>query len=222
MMTLINLKNIEHFSEKKNQKPVKTRPIKALEITINTDDIMQRIENISPSFGLQESPFVIGTKEATQMYYLSNYDEGDTKLWKTIITPFEKNKIEKVSDEKMSSFQIAQSKDTYFILAKGNIQSLEVEKNKLEKIDITYTFPKNLAAEFNQMFTEAWAGFEENFYDSEFHSEDWTALKEKYAQYLPYLTNRSQLRLLFNDMLGELNTSHFGFNSNGKEKKRVL
>jgi predicted transcriptional regulator len=42
-MALINLKNIEHFSEKKNQKPVKTRPIKALEITINTDDIMQKI-----------------------------------------------------------------------------------------------------------------------------------------------------------------------------------
>jgi tricorn protease len=167
---------------------------------------------------LQESPFVIGTKEATQMYYLSNHDEGDAKLWKTIITPFEKNEIEKVSDEKMPSFQIAQSKDTYFILAKGNIQSLEVEKNKLKKIDITYTFPKNLSAEFNQMFTEAWAGFEENFYDSEFHGEDWTAFKEKYAQYLPYLTNRSQLRLLFNDMLGEFNTSHFGFNSNGKEK----
>lgn len=72
------------------------------------------------------------------------------------------------------------------------------------------------------MFTEAWAGFEENFYDSEFHGEDWTALKEKYAQYLPYLTNRSQLRLLFNDMLGELNTSHFGFNSNGKEKTSFI
>jgi tricorn protease len=133
--------------KKSEKKPVKTTPIKASEITINTDDIMQRIESISPSFGLQESPFVIGTKEATQVYYLSNHDEGDTKLWKTIITPFEKNKIEKVSDEKMPSFQLAQSKDTYFILAKGNIHSLDVEKNKLEKIDITYTFPKNLAAE---------------------------------------------------------------------------
>lgn len=35
--------------------------------------------------------------------------------------------------------------------------------------------------------------------------------------FLPHLTKRSQLTLLFNDMLGELNTSHFGFNSNGKE-----
>ena len=28
----------------------------------------------------------------------------------------------------------------------------------------------------------------------------------------------ANLRLIFNDMLGELNTSHFGFNSNGKEE----
>ncbi len=204
--------------KKSKKKPVKITPVKASGIVINTDEIMQRIESISPSFGLQESPFVIGTKEATHVYYLSNHDQGDAKLWKTIITPFEKNKIEKVSDEKIRGYQIAQSKDNYFILAKGNIHSLDVEKNKLEKIDIASTFRKNLAEEFSQMFMEAWAGFGENFYDSDFHGEDWTALKEKYAKYLPHLTNRSQLRFLFNDMLGELNTSHFGFNSNGKEE----
>tara|TARA_R110002012_G_scaffold263456_2_gene446410 strand:+ start:53993 stop:57154 length:3162 start_codon:yes stop_codon:yes gene_type:complete len=199
----------------KNEKVAKTKPTK---IIINTDDIMQRIESISPSFGVQESPFAIGTKDATHVYYLSNHDEGDSKLWKTVITPFEKNKIEKVSDEKIRNYQIARSKENYFLLVNGSIHSLDIEKNKLEKIEINHNFRKNLAEEFNQMFMEAWAGFEENFYDQNFHGEDWTALKEKYTQFLPYLTNRGQLRVLFNDMLGELNTSHFGFNSSGKEE----
>jgi tricorn protease len=204
--------------EKKGTKKEKVATTKPSKISINTDKIMQRIESISPSFGVQESPSAIGIKEATHVYYLSNHDEGDSKLWKTVITPFEKNKIEKVSDEKIRNYQIAQSKDNYFLLANGSIHSLDIEKNKLEKIDITHNFRKNLAEEFNQMFMEAWAGFEENFYDQDFHGEDWSALKEKYAHYLPYLTNRGQLRVLFNDMLGELNTSHFGFNSSGKEE----
>ncbi|WP_047418065.1 S41 family peptidase [Cellulophaga sp. Hel_I_12] len=204
--------------EKKGTKKEKVATTAPSKISINPDEIMQRIESISPSFGIQESPFTIRTKEATHVYYLSNHDEGDSKLWKTVITPFEKNKIEKVSDEKIRNYQIAQSKDNYFLLANGSIHSLDIEKNKLEKIDIDHNFRKNLAEEFNQMFMEAWAGFEENFYDQDFHGEDWSALKEKYAHYLPYLTNRAQLRVLFNDMLGELNTSHFGFNSSGKEE----
>lgn len=69
------------------------------------------------------------------------------------------------------------------------------------------------------MFYEAWANFEENYYDDKFHGMDWNALKAQYEKYLPSITNRNDLRVLFNDMLGELNTSHFGFYSNGKEEE---
>lgn len=201
--------------QKKSTKPV---GIKTYGIKINTTDMMSRIEAISPSFGVQQSPFAIAKDNATHVYYISNHDEGDAKLWKTVIAPFEKDKIEKVSDIKLRDYQIAKSKDNYFLLADNAIHTLDIEKNTLEKMEISHTYRKSLAQEFNQMFLEAWAGFEENFYDGNFHGEDWTALKERYAAYLPYLTNRAQLRALFNDMLGELNTSHFGFNSNGKEE----
>ncbi|MFS4415403.1 S41 family peptidase [Maribacter sp. 2307ULW6-5] len=204
--------------DKKKKSAKKPASIKKEEIQINTSNIMERIDAIGPSFGLQQEPVAIAKDEATHLYYLSNHDKGDTKLWKTIIAPFEKNKIEKVSDEEINGFNIVKSKDTYFLLADNAIHTLDIEKNKVEKIDMDHTFRKSLAEEFNQMFMEAWAGFEENFYDGGFHGEDWTALKEKYGQYLPYLTNRAQLRSLFNDMLGELNTSHFGFNSSGKEE----
>jgi len=39
-----------------------------------------------------------------------------------------------------------------------------------------------------------------------------------FAKYLPYVKSRAELRLIFNDMLGELNTSHFGFSSSGDEE----
>ena len=72
------------------------------------------------------------------------------------------------------------------------------------------------------MYFEAWAGMEENFYDENFHGQNWQKLRDSYKKYLPFITKRSDLRLIFNDMLGELNTSHFGFNSKGSEEKDIL
>jgi len=60
---------------------------------------------------------------------------------------------------------------------------------------------------------------ETNFYDENFHGVDWQAKRDEYAKYLPFIHSRSNLRQLLNELLGELNTSHFGFYSNGKEEK---
>ncbi|GMN07702.1 S41 family peptidase [Croceitalea sp. MTPC5] len=187
-------------------------------VKINEEGLMERLVRISPAFGLQYSPHTVSKDETTYVIYMSNHDEGKFKLWKTTLKPFEKNKTEVLLDEEINGYQISSAGDSHYILAKGNIHTLDVANNKAEKIDINYTFRRNLSNEFHQMFYEAWAGFEENFYDKDFHGEDWTALKKKYEAFLPYITKRSQLRLLFNDMLGELNTSHFGFRSRGEEE----
>lgn len=57
------------------------------------------------------------------------------------------------------------------------------------------------------MFEEAWAQMEEGFYDQDFHGINWKKTKEYYQQFIPYLNNRADMRLLLNDMLGELNSS---------------
>jgi tricorn protease len=212
-------KEEEKAEEKDKKKEAEKIAEKPITININEKGIMERITAISPSFGRQIRPYVIQKDEAMHVLYLSNHDEGKTKLWKTVIQPFEKNKIEKVLDDESDGYQLASAKDTYYLLSKGNLHTFDVEKNEAKKIEMDFTFRRNLSAEFSQMFYEAWAGFEENFYDGDFHGEDWMLLRNKYEQYLPYLTNRNQLRLLFNDMLGELNTSHFGFRSSGDEEK---
>ncbi|HEY0897017.1 MAG TPA: S41 family peptidase, partial [Sphingobacteriaceae bacterium] len=101
----------------------------------------------------------------------------------------------------------------------GNIHKYNPDQNKVEKLDISYTFRRNLSGEFRQMFDETWANLEENFYDENMHGVDWPKMRERYGAYLPYLTNRSDLRILLNDMLGELNSSHMGFTSNGPEEQ---
>src|SRR3546814_16443539 len=80
----------------------------------------------------------------------------------------------------------------------------------------------NLKEEFNQLFYETWAGIEENFYDGNFHGVDWKKIRDRYANYLPFLNNRADLRVLLNDMLGELNSSHLGFNTGGSEERKAF
>ena len=202
----------------KKKKTKEDEQKEAPKLTITTDGLMERSQQISPSFGLQIGLHVLQKDKKSHVIYLSNHDEGEFKLWKTTISPFEKNKTEKVLDEKVQNYQIVSADGTDYILIKGDIHTLNIEKNSTDKISLDHTFRRNLSDEFEQMFYEAWAGFGENFYDENFHGEDWNALKTKYEKFIPFISKRSQLRLLFNDMLGELNTSHFGFRSFGQEE----
>lgn len=201
------------MDEKKKKDSIK----EPISITITKNGLMDRIERISPAFGSQSDIYLITKDETTYVYYFSNHDQGKQHLWRTIIKPFEDNKTEKIDDQLIRQGQLEVNKDSYYALLNGTINSLDVDSNKLKKIETEATFRKNLSNEFHQMFFEAWAGFETNYYDENFHGENWQKLRDKYAQFLPYVTRRSQLGVLFNDMLGELNTSHFGFYTSGKE-----
>ena len=203
---------------KKDEKPKEEKPKKEEKpIELDLADIWERMEQVGPSFGQQGSPFVIQKESKTYVYYTSDHQEGNEKLWRTVYEPFQKTKTEKVEDS--GNYEIVQAGDKYYILTDGKIKKFNFETNKSEEIEINnYTFRRNLADEFRQMYYEAWAGVEENFYNETFHGADWKGLRDRYAKFLPYLNRREDFRTLFNDMLGELNASHLGFYSNGKEE----
>ena len=207
----------EEEEEEKDKEAEENTEEESTEITIDADRIMERVERIGPAFGSQGSTAVMNKGETDYVYYYSNHDKGTYNLWRTVIKPFESNKTEKVGKSRIGGFQAKSVDGKHYMLYNGAIHTVNLSSNKNTKIDIDLKFRKNLNDEFTQMFYEAWAGFESNFYDENFHGEDWKALRDEYAAFLPYITKRAQLRTLFNDMLGELNTSHVGFRSSGKE-----
>ncbi|KQS41273.1 S41 family peptidase [Pedobacter sp. Leaf194] len=213
-------KSAKTIDTAKKKTEVKAAPKPANIITINTQNILDRVELVSPGFGSQFGTDVFAKGDKTYVFYSSNHEGGKTGLYRTTIEPFEANKTEKVGDgDDISIIQVA---DKFFTLAGGVINKYNLDGNKLDKIDHAYKFARNLNAEFNQMFYETWVGLDENFYDENFHGVDWEKMKTRYAAYLPYVNNRSDLRLLLNDMLGELNSSHMGFNSTGAEERKNL
>src|SRR5699024_8571485 len=111
----------------------------------------------------------------------------------------------------------ASSDDAHYLLAQGKIHKLNLKAHKVEEIEMeSFAFSKNLNEEFKQMFDEVWANLNENYYHENFNGVDWQAVKSRYITYLPYLQSRADLRKLLHDMMGELNTSHYGFTSFGK------
>ena len=203
---------------KEDAKPDSAKAEKKEPIVINTQGLLDRIARISPAFGTQGGPSVFKKGEKTYLFYFSNHEGGRSAVYRTIMEPFAENKTEKVADGGVSNFIVVDGK--FYALSKGAVQKYNIDANKLEKVDITLPFRRNLQDEFNQMFYETWAGIEENFYDGNFHGVDWANVKSRYAAYLPHLNNRADLRVLLNDMLGELNSSHLGFSSSGSEERK--
>lgn len=190
-------------------------------VDINFTDLHRRWEKITSFDGRQHSPFVITEDDKHTILYISDHDGSGAHIWKTVIEPFESPTTEKFANVSTSSLIVREADGTYYALIGGSIHSLDIADAEAKQIDITHTFRRNLQSEFNQMFYETWANLEENFYDDDMHEVDWFAMRDRYAAFLPYLNSREDLRLLTNDMLGELGSSHMGFTSQGDEEETV-
>lgn len=209
--------------EKKDSAGKKSNGDSARSIRIDTDRILERFEQISPSIGLQFLSFIYQKGEKTTVLYGSNHGEGRPALWKTVMEPFEQPKTEKIAGtDNTFGFDIAEVNDKLFVLCNGAICKLNLDGNKAEPLVISHTFRRNLSAEFSQLFEEAWAQMEEGYYDENFHGLDWKKTRAYYSRFVPFLNNRADLRTLLNDMLGELNSSHQGFSTSGPDESVPL
>lgn len=209
--------------EKKDSAGKKSNGDSARSMRIDTDRILERFEQISPSIGLQFLSFVYQKGEKTTVLYGSNHGEGRPALWKTVMEPFEQPKTEKIAGtDNTFGFDIAEVNDKLFVLCNGAICKLNLDGNKAEPLVISHTFRRNLSAEFSQLFEEAWAQMEEGYYDENFHGLDWKKTRAYYSRFVPFLNNRADLRTLLNDMLGELNSSHQGFSTSGPDESVPL
>ena len=180
---------------------------------------MQRVERVGEGFGNQFSPFVTQKDDKTMVLYGSNHNEGDFTLSVTTFEPFEQPKTQSFEGTGFVAGIIDVDGQLYG-LSRGAINKLDPSSAKATKINVSHSFERNLQDEFYQMFDELWANIEENFYNETFHGIDWKKIRDRYKKYLPYVDSRTDLRRMNNDMLGELNSSHMGFNTFGDEENQ--
>lgn len=81
------------------------------------------------------------------------------------------------------------------------------------------TVPVDPAAEWRQMFREAWRLQRENFWDRDMSGLDWDALYERYLPLVDRVASRAELSDLIWELHGELGTSH-AYESGGEYRRR--
>ena len=64
------------------------------------------------------------------------------------------------------------------------------------------------AAEWAQIYGDAWRIMRDWFYDPQMHRVDWTAMREKYRPYLRHVAHRADLDHVLGELIGELNVGH--------------
>ncbi|MDZ7767234.1 MAG: hypothetical protein U5K00_22940 [Melioribacteraceae bacterium] len=196
--------------EKDSSKPV---------VQIDYENIEDRWEEIATHPQNQYGTYVIQDDNKTYVFYTSNHDNEGSNLWVTILEPFEKPEPNKIEDAKGNSFDIKEVDGKRYVLMGSDIYKLDISANKVDKISISSDFTRNLQSDFTQMFFEAWAKLAENFYDESFHGIDWLETRKYYEKFLPFVKSRDNLRTIYDDLLGELNSSHLGFYTSGKEEE---
>lgn len=210
----------EPFRSEEYDKLFAAKPPKdsiTVDIKIETDRIDERWEQIEVKGNDQSSPYVFSQKGKTLVLFNNSPTPQERVLTKVELSPFESPKSEKIGDKPFSS--LVRAGEKYYALMAGDVWEVKPTENKAEKISLDAGFSKNLNDEFHQMFYENWATLAEYYYDDTFHGVDWKAVRDRYERFLPEVMNRDNLRIIQNDMLGELNSSHLGFTSQGDEAK---
>ncbi|MGA9797501.1 MAG: PDZ domain-containing protein [Terriglobales bacterium] len=63
-------------------------------------------------------------------------------------------------------------------------------------------------AEWKEMFNEVWRQERDYFYEPAMNGVDWEKVRDKYAQLLPWVSDRYTLTYIMGEMIGELSNSH--------------
>ena len=183
-------------------------------VLIDFNDIHSRMTRVERE-GSQNNLYVYASKDKSYILYSSFSTPPGGIYCLEISDPEAKPK--QIKD--LTSGTFFSCKDAIYCLSSGAIYKIDLNAASASKTAVTKDVEVVLQDEFSQMFYEVWAVLEQNYYDVNFHGADWYAVRDYYASLLPYVRTRSNLRTLMADLLGELNSSHMGFTSNGAEER---
>ncbi|HWC97215.1 MAG TPA: PDZ domain-containing protein [Candidatus Sulfopaludibacter sp.] len=203
-----DLISVEDFFPKKKEDAKKDEKDKEIITKIDLDNIGQRILSLpmpprryagiaagKPGivFVVEQPPAVSeGDQQATVQRYDLNKRKGDVAVRgvQQFTVSFDGEKMLYQQGDKWTIAAAADNSDPKE-LKTGDLQ-VRVEP----------------AAEWKQMYHEAWRIVRDFFYDPAYHGLDLQAAEEKYSVYLNSIASRDDLNYLFTEMLGELTVGH--------------
>jgi tricorn protease len=191
---------------KKDSKKAPAPEVKTEQLKIETDGIQVRIVNVPVPAGNYSGLGVAATGEI--LYIVRPQQrQGASTLRRYTVKDRKDEEVMELDNYIVSADRkkMLYSKGPVFgITAAG--KKPEPGKGVLNTASLTVKIDP--AAEWPQIFDEAWRINRDYFYDPGMHGADWNAMKVKYSQFLPDLACRSDLNRVIQWMCSELAVGH--------------
>jgi tricorn protease len=194
--------------------------MKPVEVKIDLDGIQDRVT------ALATSPAVVRTLAAAKgyVYYLTQPIQGlsgPISGESSAIHAYDiKERKEKTLIENVENFALSFDGSKIIYEGEGGggrtahtfgIVDAKAEQKKVGEGAISLAGMKaeiDPPAEWKQMFNEVWRQERDYFYEASMNGVDWQKMHDKYAELLPYVSDRYSLTYILGDMIGELSNSH--------------
>jgi tricorn protease len=174
-------------------------------LVIDWEGIQNRIIDLPIKAG-NISDLGIGKEDV--LYYINRGDDGEGGS-------LHKYDLKKRSDQEVTDlfgYQLsADGKKMLYLLKNRNWVVADAGSKPDGKTPIAVVeiqVKVDPAAEWAEIFDEAWRVNRDYFYDPNMHGVDWQAVKKKYAAFLPDLSCRDDLNRLLQSMGSELSIGH--------------
>jgi len=104
---------------------------------------------------------------------------------------------------------LVRSRDTWAIVDVKKDQKIGGEGDENNTVDAS-KLEMNLdpRAEWNQLFTDVWRTYRDDFYDPNMHGLDWDGLRGHYGSLLDDAVTRWDVNFIIGELIGEVNASH--------------
>ncbi len=187
---------------KSTDKPEET----AKKINIDFEDIGARIVNVPLKAGSYSQ---LGMYKTGEFLYVASSQDNSTasRLFRYDIKERKESEVMELDNYLLS----ADGKKMLY--RKGQIWGISEAGKKPESgkgvLNLSAVEIKiDPAAEWKQIFNEAWRVNRDYFYDPGMHGADWAAMKEKYGAFLPDVPSRNDLNRLIMWMCSEIAVGH--------------
>ena len=192
-------KAVNDKKERKNKDNEDSATAKTAKVTIDFDNIGNRIEQLPMPAG---NYHIIGTTEEGLLYSSGN---------KIMRYNLKEEKTEEIIGGVGTGSLAANGKSLIYRIGKDYAVAKTEPGQKAgnNKIDLKHmTMKIDPRAEWKQIYADAFRIFRDYFYVNNLHGVDWEAIRKNYGELLPHVPSRFDLDYILNEVVSETNTGH--------------
>ena len=200
----VSIKEDKPKTEEKKDKKDDKKEEKPVVVKIDVEGLKDRIAGVP----IQASGYRNIQSAGSNLYYIRSGSKDE----KSQLLLYDFSELKETNLGEVDGYEISADQKKMLVGKDRSYYIIDVPKAKIDlkdKLDLS-GMEVNLdkRAEWNQIYNECWRQLRDFFYDPNMHGVDWSSIREKYKQLVPFVNNRADLTYIIGEMVGEVSAGH--------------